>query len=145
MNPVEHTQQMMEQAAEHSAVHSPAINQPGPMPLTTLPVANQGSDYGTFKTVVLSAANPYKLGLPEDNTRRHARIIAIDNPVILCHSENMAQDGANEVTDTPAPNGGYIPVGLVVPVTCQSVVFLAATTTATESRVFVSIERDADS
>jgi hypothetical protein len=144
MNTIEHTQQMMEQAAEPAADHS--VQPPsGPMPLTTLPVANQASDTGTFKTVVLSAANPYKMGLPEDNTRRVARIIAVDNPVILCHSESMAQDAANEVTNVPAPNGGYIPVNLVVPVTCQSAVFLAATTTATESRVFVSIERDADS
>jgi hypothetical protein len=131
-----------EQLAEPAEVKP--LDSSGPMPLSTLPVADQGTDAGTFKTVVLSAANPYKMALPEDNTRRVARIIAIDNPVVLCHSESQAQDPANEVTDVPAPNGGYIPTGIVVPVTCHSVVFVAATTTASESRVFVSIERDAD-
>jgi hypothetical protein len=142
MDLLTYTQEMHEQAAEppQKTVHESS----GPMPLSTLPVANQGTDAGTFKTIVLSAANPYRIALPEDNTRRSARIIAIDNPVVLCQSESQAMDAANEVTDTPQPNGGYIPTGIVVPVTCHSVVFIAATTTASESRVFVSIERDAD-
>jgi hypothetical protein len=138
-----YTQVMHEMAAVPD--EKPVYESTGPMPMSTLPVANQGTDAGTFKTVVLSSANPYRMAIPEDNTRRVARIIAIDNPVILCHSENQAQDASNQVTDVPQPNGGYIPVGLVVPVTCHSVVFVAATTTASESRVFVSIERDADS
>ena len=142
MTDLTYTQEMHEQASVPD--ERPVLESSGPMPLSTLPVANQGTDAGTYKTVVLSSANPYRMALPEDNTRRVARIIAIDNPVILCHSENQAQDANNEVTDTPAPNGGYIPTGVVIPVTCHSVVFVAATTTATESRVFISIERDAD-
>jgi hypothetical protein len=142
MTDLSYTQEMHEQASIPDA--KPVYESTGPMPLSTLPVANQGTDAGTFKTVVLSAANTYKMALPEDNTRRVARIIAIDNPVVLCHSESQAQDPSNEVTDTPQPNGGYIPTGVAVAVTCHSVVFVAATTTASESRVFVSIERDAD-
>jgi hypothetical protein len=142
MNDLTYTQEMHEQASVPAEKSIPEYR--GPMPLSTLPVANQGADAGTFKTVVLSSANPYKMALPEDNTRRVARIIAIDNPVVLCHSENQAQDPSNEVTSVPQPNGGYIPTGIVVPVTSHSVVFVACTTTASESRVFVSIERDGD-
>lgn len=142
MTDLTYTQEMHEQASVPD--ERPVLESSGPMPLSTLPVANQGTDTGTFKTIVLSSANPYRIALPEDNTRRVARIIAIDNPVILCHSENQAQDPGNEVTDVPQPNGGYIPTGIVVPVTCHSVVFVAATVTESESRVFVSIERDAD-
>jgi hypothetical protein len=142
MTDLTYNQEMHEQASVPDV--KPVHESHGPMPLSTLPVANQGTDTGTFKTIVLSSANPYRMALPEDNTRRVARIIAIDNPVVMCQSENQAQDPANQVTDVPQPNGGYIPTGLVVPVTCTSVLFLAATTTASVSRVFVSIERDAD-
>jgi hypothetical protein len=133
----------MEQESERPAAPL-ADAHPAPVAMGTLPVNVVGAGSGTFKTVVLSVNNPYKIALPEDNTRRKATIIALDNPVVLCHAEEQAQDPTNLVASVPQPNGGYIPINVPVPVSSHSVVFVAATTTATNSRVFVSIERDGD-
>jgi hypothetical protein len=131
----------MEQAAEPPEA-KPLDQSHAPMPLSVLPTKAEGADSGTFKTVVLTANNPYKMALPEDNTRRKATIIAIDNPVVLCQAEEQAQYPSNQVALVPFPNGGYLPINVPVTVTSHTVVFVAATTTATASRIFVALERD---
>lgn len=97
---------------------------------------------GGFATVALSAANPVRPLLPQDPHRRIAWVLAVDNPVVICTTLELAQQAAADGATTVA--GSVIPAGQGFPVYCRSACWVAATTIASASRVSVHSARDDD-
>jgi hypothetical protein len=91
---------------------------------------------GTARTVTLSAANPALPLLPADTTRRSAVILAVDNDVYLSSDPGQAMTAASSGGAT-AEGVFYLPAGIGVPWQNTGVLWVAATTTATSSRVSV--------
>lgn len=92
-------------------------------------------------TVVLSSANPVLALLPVDPNREDAAVLAVDNPVVIAQTLAQAQNAANTVANVPAPVGFYLPVGVRWPVKATGPLWVAATTTATNSRVSVMVHK----
>lgn len=108
-------------------------------PRLSIRVRPEAADTGTVRTVTLGVNNQVLRIVGRDSLRRSAHIIAVDNPVYLSGNLGVAQDAAaGEVTE----GVGYIPVGMVVPVPSQAEMYIAATTTATPSRVTVIVAQD---
>lgn len=63
------------------------------------------------RTIVLTAAQPVKVLLAADASRKIAWVIASGNPVVLCESQSQAQDAANSVAALPNPEGCLLPTG----------------------------------
>jgi hypothetical protein len=72
------------------------------VPVTGTPRAANGDD-AVYRTAVLSAANPIRRLLPQDPQRYRAWILAIDGPVIICETEDLATEAAN-TAGTVAPS-----------------------------------------
>lgn len=94
---------------------------------------------GTYSTVVVNTAtNVYQQILPVDPNRTEAQVLAVDNPVVLCQNETMAQSAANQVSGTPFPVGSYLPANYDRPILNGDELWVVATTN-TNSRVSVIV------
>jgi hypothetical protein len=121
-------------AEQHSDKDLPVANTDTLIKGKPVAVDNLLPTLGTAITVTLNSANPVLQALPKDTTRRGAILIAIDNPVYLTTKQNDATTAEGTADATLA---GYLPVGVPVPVPFTDAVWVAATTTATQSRVTV--------
>jgi hypothetical protein len=98
-------------------------------------------------TFVLQAPTPNNPGanwaniLELDPLRKDATILSPDNPVVVCHTFRQVQDPANQVANVPFPDGAYLPAGASLSVSGTGPLWVVATTTATNSRVSVAINR----
>lgn len=102
----------------------------------------ESGDLGGTPSVVLSAANPVARLLPRDSHRRSAVILAIDNDVYITADQGVAWNLQNTTTGT---QGFYLPKGTPVPVTSCAEWYVAATTTASTTRVSVLVSRESAS
>lgn len=84
--------------------------------------------------------NPRQRVLETDPTRKSASILAVDAPVVLCHTLTQAMQPANQVAAVPNPDGGYLPAGTSASVDGTGPLWVVATT-AVASRVTVIINR----
>jgi hypothetical protein len=89
--------------------------------------------------VVLGPGNLWQQLLPRDQNRRSAVILAVDNDVYVTADQGMALNVAGSASGTGA---FYLPAGIAIPVDSQAQLYVACTTTATNSRVSVLISRD---
>lgn len=80
----------------------------------------------SFGTIVLTAAYPVRLLLPLAPSREWAIVQALDNDIVLCDSEGQAQDPSNADTGLAAPQGGVVPVGVVIPLRNRNAVYVTA-------------------
>lgn len=99
----------------------------------------ESGDLATAMTVTLGSLNQWSLLLPGDQHRRSAVVLAIDNDVYLTHDQGSAISVAGTSTGT---QGFYLPAGIAVPVESTAPVYVAATTTTTNSRVSAMIYRE---
>lgn len=65
----------------------------------------------SFRTVVLTAANPYMNITGYDPARVLIRMDVMDNPIVLCRSIGAAADLNNTTGTMTAPNGRLMPPG----------------------------------
>jgi hypothetical protein len=110
-----------------------------PEPLVAVPVRDETPAQGNGGVVVLSAANPVLQLLPQDPRRRGAVVLAVDNDVYLSNSKDIAAIAQGTTTGTQA---GYLPAGIGIPLSSKNAWYVAATTTATSSRVTVFVFKD---
>lgn len=66
------------------------------------------------RTVILSASDPAQPLAPPNPDRVHIGIIANTNAVVITRSKADAQAPGNLASSITAPNGAYIPAGLLV-------------------------------
>lgn len=59
----------------------------------------------TYRTIVLTAANPVRPIFVGDLSRELVIIQAFGNDVVLCESQSKAEDAANSVATLPNPEG----------------------------------------
>lgn len=129
-----------EATAQHiAAPAADPVEQALPEPFPAIPVRNESPALGVDRCVALSAANPVRMLLPQDPRRRNAMILAVDNDVYICSSLELAQAVQGLTT---ASDGFYLPKGIVVPITNKAAHWVAATTTASTSRVSVLVSKD---
>lgn len=97
-----------------------------------------------FSTVVLTANEPVQEILPKSENRVCAYVQAIDNDIVLATTFAQGQSKANTATSVPFPSGMYLPSktngGSIQPfrIDGNDLIFAAATTTGSNSRVAVS-------
>lgn len=111
----------------------------GPVNYSAVRVRDEPPDTGTARTVPLSSANTVRSVLPRDAGRRRAVLLAITNDVYLTTNEGAAKDAG---LGHPAPDIGYLPAGIAVPIDNTAQHWCAVTTTSTASPVLVIISRD---
>ncbi len=102
-------------------------------------VRDESPAQATARCVSLSANNPVRPLLPQDPRRRRAVILAVDNDVYVASSLELAQAVEGSTT---ASDAFYLSKGIPLPVTAKAALWVAATTTATASRVSVLVEKD---
>lgn len=102
-------------------------------------VRDLAPELGTAQMVVLNANNTVREILPRDPNRRSAIVLAVDNDVFICSSREVASNVAGTTTAT---FGFYLPKGIVIPVANRGAFWAAATTTASNSRVSVLVNKD---
>lgn len=78
------------------------------------------------RTIVLTAANPVKVLLAADVSRKLVQVIAAGNPVVLCESESQAEDPNNSVATLPNPEGFLLPVGVRIPIDTSEQMWVTA-------------------
>lgn len=106
----------------------------------TVSTKPRASDECNPRTIALAAGAQRQL-IGQDPGRKRVVIIAIDNPVVLCASQSLASDPANQVTSAPSPTGGWLPVGVPVPVETTAALYVANSSSSATSRVTVIAER----
>lgn len=111
-----------------------------PEAFPVIPVRDESPALGTARCVGLSAANPVRPLLPQDPRRRRAVVLAVDSDVYVAGSLELAQAVEGQTT---ASDAFYLPKGLPgIVITAKAAFWVAATTTATASRVSVLVEKD---
>jgi hypothetical protein len=114
--------------------------------MPSVPVHATGQDHPGghqgvhFTMVVSTGTNAVQQLLPRDYDRLEARVLAVDEPVVLAQSKEMAESVANQVASVPAPVGSYLPVSLDRVLRHCDEVWVAATS-ATPTRVSVVVSR----
>jgi hypothetical protein len=106
---------------------------------TAVRVRPESADSGTIRTITLSSQYPVARLLPADPGRRSAVILAIDSDVYVTGSQGLANDVSGSATSGQV---GYFPAGVGLPIDNQAEWWVAATTTATLTRVTVIVNRD---
>lgn len=94
----------------------------------------------TYETYILTAAEPAQNILPEEVKRYSYHIIAIDNDIIIGPTKGVVAAAVNTVANVPNPNGAYFPKGIWREFEDNGVVYIGATTVATNTRVAVIAE-----
>ena len=96
-------------------------------------------DIARATSVLLTSAVPVARLLPRDSHRKSAVVLAVDNDVYVTSDQGTAWNIAGASTNVGA---FYLPAGIAVPVVSTDELFVAATTTASTSRVSVMITRE---
>ena len=102
-------------------------------------------EFFTFATVVVASAGSFNLFEQVcmlDPLRKEVSILAVDSPVVVCHTVAQAVNPANQIASVPFPQGAYLPVGVSLTLGGTGPVWVAATV-ATASRVSVAQSRRA--
>lgn len=112
------------------------------VPVTTHGQASSGGYQGIHFTMVVSTGtNPVDQLLGRDYDRVEARILTIDEPVVLAQSKEMAESAQNAANAAGLPAvGSVLPIGLDRVVSNCDEVWVAATS-ATPTRVSVIVSR----
>jgi hypothetical protein len=101
-------------------------------------------EHFVFSTYVVASAlagyNTIEQVLAEDPLRKDASILAVDSPIVVCHSPAQANSPANQVAGVPYPQGAYLPANQSITIAGTGRVFVVATVN-TASRVSVAINR----
>jgi hypothetical protein len=87
-----------------------------------------------------TGAEPYQRILAQDPLRKEAVISAIDQPIVLAHSEAQAANANNQTALVPFPEGYYLPVGMTITLQGTGQVWAVATS-VTIGRVSVAVNR----
>lgn len=133
-------------AAKYGTVQASQQEQAAAMPgappeIGDLYVKTEAPEHASmFTKVVGTAGTAYDQLLPQSPSRRRATVLALDEPVVLCSSRELAQDPRNPATAAGLPAGGFVlPAGIPVVVEARGLVWVAATS-ATAGRVSVIVE-----
>jgi len=129
------------QAAAAEQLPDTVDNTDGPVGYAAVRVRPEPPDLGTARTITLSAANPVLQLLSQDPQRRSAVVVAVDNDIYIASDQGMAQQAAG---GTSFEGVFYLQVGIGIPIDTQAQLWVAATTTATNSRVSLLITRDSN-
>lgn len=107
-----------------------------------VPVDIIGGEGAIWSTRVIPAGGAVRI-LPTDPMRRNAIVMAIDNPIVLCQTQELAQAAANTATGTPYPTGFYLPSSgnNAVPLRARGEVWAANTSASATTRVSILVER----
>lgn len=101
-------------------------------------------EHVTFATFVVANGIPginlIEQIAEEDILRKEISILAIDQPVVVCHTYNQASNAANQVASVPFPQGAYLPIATALTLNTTARMWVVATS-ATQTRVSVSITR----
>jgi len=111
--------------------------QPGAFP--AIAVRKEVPALNTARMVPLGANNLVLPLLPQDPRRHRAVILAIDNAVWVCNSEDIAWQVQG--TTTTGTQAFYLPTSTPLEVKSQGALWVSSTTSST-SRVSVLIEKD---
>lgn len=126
-------------AAAAAALPETVGNTDGPVAYAAVRVRPEPPNLGTARTITLTANNPVLTLLGRDQQRRGAVILAIDNDVYISTDKDLANAAAGGESATGV---AYLPAGIGIPISSQAQYWVAATTTATPSRVSVFIDKD---
>jgi hypothetical protein len=110
-----------------------------PEPFPAVSVRDESPAQAIARCVTLSANNPTLALLPQDPRRRRAVILAVDNAVYVASSLETAQAAEGSTTATHA---FYLPTAVPIPVHSRGALWCSATTTSSQSRVSVLVEKD---
>lgn len=103
-------------------------------------------EHFVFSTLVVAFNTPgfanYEIAMMEDPLRVDGSIMAIDNPIIICHTMAQVTDPANQAANTPYPQGGLLLAGSAITFTGTGKLYVVATVAAA-SRVSLFINRRA--
>lgn len=97
---------------------------------------------GGTAAVPVAGVNPVEVLLDLDPLRQEAYVIAVDHPVVLCHTASQTSDPANFATGVPNPQGAYLPVGATLKVKGTSKVWVVSTGTGTTRVSLIVTRRD---
>lgn len=106
---------------------------------TAVRVRETGAELARARTfsVATGGANPVVELLGQDTGRKYAVIMTLDQPVVICFSQQAADDPRNPANAAGlSANGFVLPVNVPVPFTYEGVIWCAATS-STPSRVSV--------
>lgn len=95
---------------------------------------------GTTGQVTSSQEQGIAQILAHDPQRKDASILTIDNPIIICHSPQQANNANNQTALTPFPEGALLPAGSSLSVSGTGPLWIVATV-ASVSRVSVVMNR----
>jgi hypothetical protein len=128
----------------HHHEHEAPVHDQTAVPVTIVgqpAQANPGAHQGTHFTMVVSTGATAVAQLaPRDYERVEIRILAVDEPVVLAQSKEMAESASNTATGVPNPVGSYLPVGIDRLIGNCDEIWVAATS-ATAGRVSCIISR----
>lgn len=127
-----------EQAREAEGSES-VIEVSGRNKVRAVRTAAEAPDVCGVNMVTLGSANPWSMLMPQDDQRRSAVIVAVDNDVVITADQGTASmvAGGNQGT-----LGFYLPAGIAVPLDTRAEMWVACTTTATNSRVSIIMHRE---
>lgn len=141
-----HAAAAAEAAAEpdqfHVAVKNEELATQIPL-MQPVPVKVANPEGAVYRTTVLNASQARQL-LPQDNNRKLAAVISIDEDIVLTATKELAQDSSNQVASVPYPTGFYLSKGTLMYLTSKGLVWAANTNTSTPTRVSVMVELDED-
>jgi len=104
-----------------------------------VPVNDHGADLARARTFSISTTggNPLVELLGQDNARRNAVVMTLDEPVVISFSQQAAEDPRNAVNAAGlSANGFVLPVNVPVTLSTRSVIYAVATS-STATRVSV--------
>lgn len=134
-----HDSHMVKMAAAPTSGPTEEVDQALPEVYPVVSVRNESPAIGIGQCISLSTAESVKLILPQDPRRRHALLLAVDNDVWIAGSREVAQLAEGSTAGSFA---FYLPKGVPVPIINKGAWWVAATTTASVSRISVMVDRD---
>lgn len=93
-----------------------------------------------YRTLVLQPS-AYRQLVPQDPDRYSFYVLAVDQPVILCSTKDLASSPDNQTANIPYPTGFYLPTALPVLFRSKGLVWAVNTSSSSAARVSVVVER----
>ena len=117
-----------------------------PEPLVAVPVRDEPPAQGTGRTQSLSPNRLVLPLLPQDPRRRRAVVVAVEKPVVVCQSLELAQAAAGSA-NTAAIEGFYLPVNTPLVLINKAAWWVTYTTTdapagGAVNHVSILVEKD---
>jgi hypothetical protein len=85
--------------------------QPVPVEVINHPIPKRYECRSSFRSIVLTAANPYQQVAGFDPLRERIKLSGVANAVVVGNSISQASDPNNVANPYVAPNGRFIPGG----------------------------------